>query len=83
MHGPYWVIYAPRSAGKPRQRFVGSDEKKREIEAAWELVTAELAAAEETPAVRALRELEALAGRGPRLARGAVEAPRAVAGRPK
>lgn len=67
-HGPYWVLEAPRPAGKPRHRYVGSDEKKREIEAAWALVSAELAVAEASPAVQELRQLEALAGR-PTIAR--------------
>jgi hypothetical protein len=67
-HGPYWVVDAPRSAGKPRQRYVGSDERKREIEAAWALISAEIANVEASPAVQELRRLEALAGRRPALA---------------
>lgn len=62
-HGPYWVVTAPRSAGKPRTRHVGSDEKKREILAAWALISAEIANVESSPAVQELRRLEALAGR--------------------
>ena len=64
-HGPYWVVTVPRSAGKPRQRFVGSAEKKREIQAAWALISAELAEKEALPAVQELRHLEMLAGRRP------------------
>lgn len=74
-HGPYWVITAPRGAGKPRQRFVGSDEKKRELEAAWALVAGELAektaAVEATPEAKELHRLEALAGKRSHLARTA------------
>ncbi|MGH7605233.1 MAG: hypothetical protein ACRENK_14720 [Gemmatimonadaceae bacterium] len=71
-HGPYWMVDVPRSAGKPRKRHVGTEEKKREIEAAWQLVSAELANAkaktEALPQIRELRRLEGLAGR-PNIAR--------------
>ena len=62
-HGPYWFArISDRADRRGGTRYVGSDESKRELELAWELVAAELAAREDDPGVRRLRELEAIAG---------------------
>ncbi len=70
-HGPYWFARTPQVNGKHGQnRYVGSDEKKAWLELAWELVREELAqaeanaaaASEDVPAIRKLRELQAIAG---------------------
>lgn len=60
--GPY---YCARFSveGQAKAVYVGSKQKKRELELAWEVVGEELAAAEASPAVRRLRELEARAGK--------------------
>lgn len=72
----YWVARTPAAAGG-RDVYVGSDETKRQIELAWELVRAELAqveaeaapavrelerAADAIPAIRKLRELQTISG---------------------
>jgi hypothetical protein len=82
-HGPYWFARAPQINGKRgKSVYVGGDGKKREIELAWELVSAELAAlqtiAEATPVLRQLRELQAIAGVKksiPRAPAGVVDVP--------
>lgn len=65
-YGPYWFVRFT-SNGKTVRRYVGDKAKKREIELAWEVVGAELEAAEQHPDVKRLRALEAKAGK--RLAR--------------
>jgi hypothetical protein len=79
-YGPYWFVRFT-SNGKTVRRYVGDEAKKQEIELAWEVVEAELAAAESSPEVRRLRELEMKAkapgAPGKRLARtkGTVDVP--------
>ena len=60
-YGPYYTV-AYMAGGEEKQVYLGSESNKRELEAAWELVGSELAAAEQSPEVRRLRELEARAG---------------------
>ncbi|MGH7604567.1 MAG: hypothetical protein ACRENK_11300 [Gemmatimonadaceae bacterium] len=76
-NGPYWYAHTPVRNGKPsKKRYVGSDQKKHELEQAWEIVAGKLAEAtakvETLPQVRALRDLEMLAGR-PSIARASAD----------
>lgn len=64
-HGPYWYARFQRD-GRRRRVYVGSDERKRVLESAHDLVRAELArveaaarAAIEAPEVTRLREMSA------------------------
>ena len=70
-HGPYWHARTPVVDGKGgKSVYVGSDEAKARLEAAWELVRAELAEAEAkaeaasqaVPEIREYRALQAVAG---------------------
>lgn len=66
-YGPYYRV----RVGRERKVNVGPA-AKRELELAWDVVRDELAAAESTPEVRRLRELEKRAGK---LARTSVTVP--------
>lgn len=53
--GMYWYARLPDG-----YRYIGSDENKALLEQAWDQVSAQIAAVEQTPEGRRLRELEAV-----------------------
>jgi len=78
----YWFAYVAQGHGKPKRIYVGTDANKRELELAWQVVSAELEAAEASPEVRKLRELEKRAGKLARTSPSTAEVP-ILAMRPK